>query len=189
MHFFSFWSQVNPHWVGQYNEVGPEKVMAWAGIIGTTIIGPFFFEDSVNGESYEELLIDFVLPTLHRLGLDSNNIIYQHDGAPAHTATTVRQCLDENFFGWIGQGNGEKKIFDWPARSPDLNPLDFFLWGHLQHKVHLNDHADTEELENSIEEEITEITEEILERVKLNMAKRLRKCVEENGQLFEHLLK
>jgi hypothetical protein len=23
-------------------------------------------------------------------------------------------------------------VFFWPARSPDLNPLDFFVWGHLR---------------------------------------------------------
>ena len=25
---------------------------------------------------------------------------------------------------------------DWPARSPDLNPLDFFLWGYLKSQVY-----------------------------------------------------
>jgi hypothetical protein len=26
---------------------------------------------------------------------------------------------------------------DWPAVSPDLNPLDFFLWGYLKREVDL----------------------------------------------------
>jgi hypothetical protein len=29
---------------------------------------------------------------------------------------------------WIGCGG----TFFWPARSPDLNPLDFYVWGHLR---------------------------------------------------------
>ena len=27
-------------------------------------------------------------------------------------------------------------LFVWPARSPDSNPLDFHLWGHLKSIVH-----------------------------------------------------
>jgi hypothetical protein len=26
----------------------------------------------------------------------------------------------------------------WPARSPDLNPCDFYMWGNLKHKVYSN---------------------------------------------------
>ncbi|EZA48673.1 hypothetical protein X777_13179, partial [Ooceraea biroi] len=32
---------------------------------------------------------------------------------------------------WIGRGGR----ISWPARSPDLMPLDFFLWGHLKNEV------------------------------------------------------
>ena len=33
---------------------------------------------------------------------------------------------------WIGRGGP----IAWPARSPDLNPLDFHLWGHLKSIVY-----------------------------------------------------
>lgn len=163
--------------------------MTWAGIIGNTIIGPYFFQENVNGESYEELITDYVLPELHIQGFDSEEIIYMHDGAPAHRTRTVRETLDLNFHGWIGQGDGTTKILDWPPRSPDLNPLDFYLWGYLQHQVHLNDHDDTDELENSITNEIMRIPDDTLGRVRQNFAKRLRLCIQENGALFEHLMK
>lgn len=29
---------------------------------------------------------------------------------------------------WIGRG----RIFQWPARSPDLTVLDFYLWGRIK---------------------------------------------------------
>ncbi|KAJ8933180.1 hypothetical protein NQ318_006474 [Aromia moschata] len=38
---------------------------------------------------------------------------------------TVRRYLDETFLVWIGRGS----TVPWPARSPDLTPLDFFVWG------------------------------------------------------------
>jgi hypothetical protein len=40
----------------------------------------------------------------------------------------VRDVLSNSYHdGWIGTGGP----IAWPARSPDLNPLDFYLWGHL----------------------------------------------------------
>ncbi|ERL93783.1 hypothetical protein D910_11069 [Dendroctonus ponderosae] len=51
---------------------------------------------------------------------------FQHDGAPPHNFSQVRNHLDVTFPGaWIGR-NGP---ILWPPRSPDLSPLDFFWCG------------------------------------------------------------
>lgn len=163
--------------------------MAWAGIIDTTIIGPFFFDANVTGETYLDMLLGHILPALHRNGFDSTQICYMHDGAPAHTTTDVRQCLDENFLSWMGRGNGSEKFMDWPPRSPDLNMLDFFLWGVLQHRVHIVEYQSIEDLSNGIVNESDDIPPQMLDRVQNHLLKRLRKCIEVDGQLFEHLLK
>ncbi|GBN41973.1 hypothetical protein AVEN_258019-1 [Araneus ventricosus] len=53
---------------------------------------------------------------------------FLHDGAPAHFSIAVRNHLDATHPGrWIRRGGPVA----WPPRSPDLNPLDFFFWGHL----------------------------------------------------------
>jgi hypothetical protein len=45
----------------------------------------------------------------------------------------VRQFLNEAFPNrWIGRG----EAISWPARSPNLTPLDFFLWGFVKEKVY-----------------------------------------------------
>lgn len=60
-------------------------------------------------------------------------MIYQHDGAPPHTAGEVVNILNDMFPNrWIGR-NGP---VEWPARSPDLTPLDFFLWGYVKDRVY-----------------------------------------------------
>lgn len=186
---YSFWSEDNPRWVGQKNQLKYEQVMVWAGIIDTTIIGPYFFDANVSGDTYLECLVDYVLPELHRKGFDSMQICYMHDGAPGHIPPEVRQCLDDNFSSWIGRFDGERNLLAWPPRSPDLNPLDFFLWGYLQHRVQLNEDETLEELRHTITAEIEEVPPHMLENVQPNMKKRLRKCIQENGGLFEHLLK
>uniref|UniRef100_A0AAX7UMF9 Uncharacterized protein n=1 Tax=Astatotilapia calliptera TaxID=8154 RepID=A0AAX7UMF9_ASTCA len=49
---------------------------------------------------------------------------FQQDGAPPHYGCQVRAFLDEQFPGkWIGR----RGPVEWPPRSPDLTPLDFYL--------------------------------------------------------------
>ncbi|CAF2265037.1 unnamed protein product [Rotaria magnacalcarata] len=48
------------------------------------------------------------------------------DGAPPHFSIDVRRYLDDHFpRRWIVRGGSIR----WAPRSPDLTPLDFFLWG------------------------------------------------------------
>ena len=59
-------------------------------------------------------------------------IIFQQDFAPLHWVWDVRRCLDATFSnGWIGRDGP----IPWPPRSPDITPLDFFLWGYVKNKV------------------------------------------------------
>lgn len=160
--------------------------MAWAGIIDGSVIGPYFFDANVSSDTYLELLTDYLLPELHERGFDSSRIIYQHDGAPAHITRLVRQCLADNFLGWIGRGEGS--YLPWPPRSPDLNMLDFYLWGVLQHRVNEIENLSIDEVKERVEEEIGLITPDTLQRVHNNLKKRLRICIAQNGGLFEHLL-
>jgi hypothetical protein len=49
---------------------------------------------------------------------------FMHGGAPPHFLRIVRQHLNQTFGEqWIGRGGS----VNWPARSPDLNPLDFWV--------------------------------------------------------------
>ena len=59
---------------------------------------------------------------------------YLHDGAPPHFRLEVRDLLNQvglQGIRWIGQDGP----VPWPPRSPDLNPLDFCLWGYLKSEV------------------------------------------------------
>jgi hypothetical protein len=48
---------------------------------------------------------------------------FMQDGAPPHFANAVRTWLHDHFPGqWIGR----RGVHEWPPRSPDLTPFDFF---------------------------------------------------------------
>jgi hypothetical protein len=61
----------------------------------------------------------------------------------------------------------------WPPRSPDLTPLDFYLFGSLKTEVFRNRIHTLEELQAIIVEEINNIDQHTLQRVFNNMKKRV----------------
>jgi len=66
-----------------------------------------------------------------------------------------------------------KVNLNWPARSPDLAPCIFFLWGYLKSLVY-NDHPRTlEALKNNIRTQIAEIPVAMLQSVHKNFRKGL----------------
>lgn len=60
------------------------------------------------------------------------------EGAPPLFAVRVRDYLNETFpLRWIGRaGPMDMNLLRWCPRSPDLNPLDFYLWGHAKHEIY-----------------------------------------------------
>src|SRR5258705_3354060 len=93
---------------------------------------------------------------------------FLHDGAPAHFSRAVRDFLDAAFpHRWIGRGGP----IAWPPRSPDLTPLDFFLWGHVKSLVYATAVETQEELTARIIAACEDVqrTPGIFERVRQNM--------------------
>jgi hypothetical protein len=85
---------------------------------------------------------------------------------------------------WIGRGGP----IHWPASSPDLTPLDFFLWGHMQNYIYFEPIATLEELNGKIVEAIATITPEMLQNTKRSLIRRANLCIEMHGGHFEQLL-
>lgn len=183
-----YWSAENPHWMREQHTQWPEKVNVWAGLLGNNIIGPFFMENTLNGPRYLQLLQDRILPAILRVCEDQdinfNNLWYQQDGAPPHYHRDARHYLNEIFPNrWIGR----RGSIEWPPRSPDLNPLDFFLWGYLKMKVYTNRPNDLNSLRARIEQEIFGIPDVMKRNATNAFYTRLGACQETLGGQFEQL--
>ena len=103
------------------------------GLIKDNII-PFFFDSSVTEDVYLNLLMRGVWPAIRALMGDEIVLVYfKQDGASAHYSKVARRWLDHTFKErWIGRA----RPTPWPARSSDLSPLDFWLWGYLRDQVY-----------------------------------------------------
>lgn len=185
-HNCRYWSQENPHIMHESHRQTVQKLNLWAGIIGNQIIGPFVLNGNLNAEMYLELLQNQVGPELTEVMEDAGTeIIFQQDGAPAHYGIAVRRYLNDTFEdSWIGRGG----TIEWPARSPDLTPLDFFLWGHLKSVVFATPPPTLADLENRIRVACAEITLQQLQNVRAGFVNRLVHCIGADGFQFEHVI-
>lgn len=183
-HNSRYWSSENPHWIHEAHTQHPQKLNVWMGIFENRLIGPFFIDGNLNGDKYLDLLNNQIIPALQENGQLPQNVWFQQDGAPPHYDRRVRVFLDANFPNrWIGR----RGFIEWPARSPDLNPLDFFLWGYLKSRVYVRLPTCLQELRQKLIDECELIREEVLEKVTKEFVNRLAYCQEVNGEHFEHL--
>jgi len=178
------WGTEPPNMVNVYTR-DAAKVNVWCAMSSDCIIGPNFFDgDSITGEIYKKMLENFFFPIVRKKRL-MKSIIFQQDGAPAHYSTSVRRLLDHTFPGrWIGR----RGPIEWAPRSPDLTPLDFFLWGYTKQLVYCEPIKDLEQLRQKITETVKSINKDLIKKVFLNISKRLDKVIETGGCHIEQLL-
>jgi hypothetical protein len=121
-----------------------------------------------------------ILEQFHELlTTDEKQYYFQQDNAPPHKSKKTRPHLEKLF---------NKKIIPYPPRSPDLTPLDYYLWGHMKEMVYKDNPQTIDELKTSITSAIQNINPEIPKRVFNNMNKRAQMCINAQGGHFEHLL-
>ncbi|GFS71700.1 integrase catalytic domain-containing protein [Trichonephila clavipes] len=141
------WSEANPQ-VYVETPLHPEKLTVWCALWAGGIIGPYFFK---NDEGHNELW-------------------FQQDGATCHTARATIDLLKDTF--------GDRLIsrfgpVNWPPRSCDLTPLDYFLWGYVKSLVYADKPQTLDHLEDNIRRVIADIRPQMLEKVIENSTSRL----------------
>jgi hypothetical protein len=109
--------------------------------------------------------------------------IFQQDGAPAHTARLAQGYLSANCPGFIEKDQ-------WPPNSPDLNPMDYHVWGAMLEKFHnLRPKPKTiTELKAALQLIWEDLPMEPITKAIKTFTKRLRACVGTGGGHFEYKL-
>lgn len=182
------WANENPQVIVE-KPMHPQRVTVWCGLWAGGVIGPYFFENevgqavTVNGVRYREMITDFLWPEIEDMDLD--DMWFQQDGATCHTANETMALLREKFNGRVISCRGD---VNWPPRSCDLTPLDFFLWGYLKEKVYVNKPRTIQELKDEIIRHINDIEPQLCLRVIENMDHRIEVCHRSRGEHLADIL-
>ncbi|GFX76842.1 DUF4817 domain-containing protein [Trichonephila clavipes] len=167
------WSEANPQ-VYVETPLHPEKLIVWCALSAGGIIGPYFFKNdeghnvTVNGNRYRAMITNFFIPELNNH--DVQELWFQQDGATCHTARATIDLLKDTF--------GDRLIshfgpVNWPPRSCDLTPLDYFLWGYVKSLVYADKPETLDHLEDNIRRVIADIRPQMLEKATENWTSRL----------------
>ena len=92
------------------------------------------------------------------------------DGAKSQTARETMDLLRNHFHEHL---ISRFATVNWPPRSCDITPLDYFLWGYVKSEVLENKAATIDALEANITRVIREMPVAVLERVAQNWTFRM----------------
>ena len=113
-----------------------------------------------------------VVPTVENLRQQGRAPVFMQDGARPHTAHANLAYLGSK---------GVLIIENWPARSPELNPIEN-LWALIQRKVSDRGPTDEEELRAMVQEEWDAIPQALIDEYVLSFQERLEECRRVKGQ-------
>ena len=97
----------------------------------------------LNAQKYIDDILEPMVTLCNATIFTGKQWIFQQDGAPCHTARVTQNWCQENLPGFISK-------YFWPPSSPDLNPIDYFVWSYLEAKVNCQQHASVESLKCSL---------------------------------------
>ncbi len=128
----------------------PQSVMIWAAM-SSAGVGPLcFLKSAVNAAIYQDILEHFMLPSADKLYGDADFI---------HHGVTV---------------------LDWPANSPDLNPIEH-LWGIVKRKMRDTRPNNADDLKTAIKSTWASITPEQCHRLIASMPRRIDAVIHAKG--------
>ena len=100
------------------------------------------------------------------------------DRVPPHFSCFVTDVLNERFpDSWIGRGGP----IPWPPRSPDLSPLDCFLWGYIKNIVYDEKIRNIQHLQERITSAIETVTRDMIQKTWQEIEFRFDVCRATNG--------
>ena len=113
--------------------------------------------------------------------LSNDDFLFQQDGAPAHRSRHTVAYLRSHVPEFIEPEN-------WPPNSPDLNPVNYSVWGALQQMVYRDRISDIDHLKQVLKDCWAQLSQDTLNRAIDQLPKRLRMVIQVKGAHAEFRL-
>lgn len=148
---------------------GGGSVMIWGGISLEAKTDLTFVERLTADRYITEILEEHVIPFAPAIG---ENFIFMHDNARPHTARIVQEYLADTGI----------SVMNWPARSPDLNPIEH-VWDHMKRQVRaeVNPPQTLLQLKQSLDRIWRNIDQDFIRNLILSMPRRCQEIINARG--------
>ncbi|GFV28787.1 transposable element Tcb1 transposase [Trichonephila clavipes] len=138
-------------------------VMVWGVTVYNTRSPLVLIRGTMTAQRYvHDILQLHVLPLMQRLPED----IFQQDNVRPQTARMSQDCILT------------VTILPWPARSPDLSPIEH-IWDYLGQRV--GHPSNLNELEARLQQIWNEMSQDILQNLHTSMSDRIASCIRSRG--------
>ncbi|GFY08151.1 transposable element Tcb2 transposase [Trichonephila clavipes] len=164
-------SRNHPSNIIERDRYGGRGVLVWGGImLGSRTDLHIFDAGSVNGTRYyNEILLPYVRLFRGAMGLQ---FLFMDDNAPCHRTVAAEQLLESE----------DIERMDWPARSPDLNPIEH-VWGFLGRRLAARTlpPVTIRELRLALQDEWAAMPQQLIDTLILRMGRRCETCLAVRG--------
>jgi transposase len=150
---------------------GGGSLMVWGGFCADTKLPLQVISTRINSVAYQGVLQDNLLPFLQHH--HATRYIFQQDNAAVHSSASTRE--------WLRARNIE--VLDWPAKSPDLNPIEN-LWGVLVREVYKDcrQYDSVAELEKAVKLAWSRIPVQLMKKLVYSMPQRINEVIKNHGK-------
>ncbi|KAI6657148.1 Transposase [Oopsacas minuta] len=158
----------------------PLSVVVWDGVSADSRTKLIFLPQGVkiNSQTYRELILEPVIKSAGSSLFKNTPWIFQQDSAPAHASKATQSWL-------LGENIDFLSKEEWPPSSPDLNPLDYSVWGTLQSRACATPHRNLGSLGKALITEWEKIPQEELRKSVQRFQGRLKAVVKAKGGYIE----
>ncbi|GFV81336.1 transposable element Tcb2 transposase [Trichonephila clavipes] len=159
-------SRNHPSNIIERDRYGGRGVLVWGRImLGSHTELHIFDAGSVNGTRYcNEILLPYVRHFRGAMGLQ---FLFMDDNAPCHRTVAAEQLLESE----------DIERMDWPARSPDLNPIEH-VWDFLGRRLAARTlpPVTIRELRLALQDEWAAMPQQLIDTLILSMGRRCGTC-------------
>ncbi|GFX96878.1 transposable element Tcb2 transposase [Trichonephila clavipes] len=164
-------SRNHPSNIIERDRYGGRGNLVWGGImLGSRTDLHIFDAGSVNGTRYcNEILLPYVRLFRGAMGLQ---FLFMDDNAPCHRTVAAEQLFESE----------DIERMDWPARSPDLNPIEH-VWDFLGRRLAARTlpPVTIRELRLALQDEWAAMPQQLIDTLILRMGRRCETCLAVRG--------